>query len=109
MSAEPNDAGIFNVVAITCFPGQRFVETLRISFTSRRTAYEQCDRLQDNMDSDGDPSRAYVVGKDNVPIRAGRAAHLPANYYFSSERNRTDGTANRSLVEGQARSAGRSR
>jgi hypothetical protein len=87
MAEQENDKGTFNVIAVTCFPGQRFVETLRIAFTSRRTAYEQCDRLQDNMDSDGDPSRAYVVGKDGVPIRAGRAAHLPANHYF--ERNRT--------------------
>jgi hypothetical protein len=93
---QQDDAGIFNVVTITCFPGRRYVETLRIRFTSRRTAYEQCDRLQDNMDSDGDPSRAYVVGRDNIPIRAGRAAHEPATNFFSSTPvNRSKGSTKR--------------
>jgi len=77
------DDGRFGVIAVTAFPAGRWMETFRVNFTSRASAYEACDRLQDDLDRDGDPARAYVIDAEGIPIHAGRPAHLPANHFFA--------------------------
>jgi hypothetical protein len=87
---KPNDdRGDFGVIAVTAFPGGRFLQTIRVNFTSRSAAYAQCDRLQDDLDKDGDPARAYVVDRDGIPIRAGLPAHYPSNYFFAVQPRRS--------------------
>ena len=78
-----NDTGHFGVITVTAFPGHRFLQTRRLDFTSRASAYSYCDHLQDQLDADCDPARAYVVDEIGMAIRVGRAAFLPANYFFA--------------------------
>lgn len=82
----------FGVIAITCFRNpdgsHRFERTVGLNFLQRSTAYEQCDRLQDEIDEDGDPARAYVVDAEGMIIRAGRTAYLPSNYFLHPEKTR---------------------
>lgn len=88
--SDGNDDGFFGVIAITCFPGNpnRWVQTFRVNFLARSSAYEHCDKLQDQLDADGDPARAYVVDEEGLVIRAGRAAYLPPNYFFAKHEPR---------------------
>lgn len=86
MPARPTDSGEeghFAVIAVTCFANRNYQKTIRVDFLQRSSAYAYCDKLQDEIDADGHPARAYVYDKDGVPIRAGRSAHAPADYFFA--------------------------
>lgn len=87
LKPNPNDVGHFTVISITCFPGGRYMQTFSVDFTSRISAYETCDRLQDDLDKDGDPARVYVIEK-GIPVRAGRMAYLRPNHFFGKPRPR---------------------
>lgn len=84
------DEGFFAVIAVTCFRqkdgSHKFAQTVRVDFLSRSTSYEYCDKLQDQIDEDGDPARAYVIDADGVPIRAGRCAWQKPNEFLHPEK-----------------------
>jgi len=74
--------GFFSVIAVTYFPGKGYHRTTQVNFLQRSSAYDWVDKLQDQIDSDGSPARAYVIDKDGVAIRAGRCASYRADYFF---------------------------
>lgn len=88
--SQDQEDGFFGVIALTCFRNKdgskKYAQTIRVNFLQRSTAYEHCDRLQDQIDEDCDPARAYVVDADGIIIRAGRSAFLPANYFLQPQR-----------------------
>ena len=86
--SDSGDSGVFFLKVITCFPGERFLETKSIRFNSRASAYEQCDTIQLAIDEDCDPARAYVCDADGIPIRAALAATVPPHYFFAALRPR---------------------
>lgn len=81
---EKEDSGPFYVKIIRAFPNNRFLEVRSIPFTSRSLAYSTCDDIQEDLDEDCDPARAYVMDKDGMPIRAGLARKFPPNYFFAA-------------------------
>lgn len=90
--SQEKEDGFFSVIAITCFHRKggthKYAETIRVNFLQRSTAYEHCDKLQDQIDADCDPARAYVVDADGIIIRAGRAAYLQPNYFLHPDKTR---------------------
>lgn len=89
---QDKEDGFFGVIAITCFRhpdgSHKFAQTIRFDFLQRSTAYEQCDKLQDEIDADGDPARAYVIDHEGIVIRAGRTAYLPPDYFLRPQQTR---------------------
>lgn len=81
---KPEDSELFLVKIIRAFPGNRFIETRSISFTSRAAAYTCCDDIQEDLDVDCDPARSYVVDKNGIPIRAGLARWESPRAFFAS-------------------------
>lgn len=75
---------IFLVKIIRAFPGNRFLETRSISFTSREAAYTCCDDIQYDLDGDCDPARSYVLDKTGMAIRAGLARSESPRAFFAS-------------------------
>ena len=86
--SDSGDDGIFFLKVITCFPGNRYLETKSIRINCRSTAYAQCDAIQSALDQDGDPARAYVFDVDGIAIRAGLTAYARASYFFAALRRK---------------------
>jgi hypothetical protein len=90
--SQDKEDGFFAVIAVTCFRqkdgSKKFARTVRVDFLQRSTAYHYCDQLQDQIDADCDPARSYVIDADGMPIRAGRSAWLPSNYFLYPEKSR---------------------
>ena len=56
-----------------------------IRFSSRDTATKECDRLQFELNQDGEPGRWFVFDRSGVPIIAG--GEHPANRQQSQKRS----------------------
>ena len=82
-TTEQGDSELFYVKIIRAFPNKRFLEVRSIPFTSRPSAYSACDQIQEDLDEDCDPSRAYVTDRDGMPIRAGLAARESARDFLN--------------------------
>lgn len=77
------DEGFYSVIIVTCFKDKGYHRTRQVNFMQRFSAYECCDKFQDEIDAECAPARAYVIDKDGVPIRCGRTATANANWFFT--------------------------